>query len=210
MVAAERKFCTIIGGPNGSGKSTLFELLKPQGVFINADVVARRLAPDAPEAVSILAGRTILSTLEQVTAAGTSFVYETTLSSRQSISLMETCRSLGYEVNLVFIALESADLNVRRVAERVSRGGHHIPEDTIRRRFDASLRRLPDALRLADSCIVFDNSHLRPELLLIVEKGIISRNNLNEAILLHARLATAVEDAYGIADGAVLTTGRHS
>lgn len=208
MPKGDRTSCTIIGGPNGSGKSTIFQLLKPQGVFINADIVARRLSPRSPESVSIIAGREILATIDKVTASGISFVYETTLSSHQSVSLMESCRSLGYEINLVFVALASVDLNVRRVAERVSRGGHGIPEATIRRRFDASFRRLPAAIKLSDSCLFFDNSHLRPKMLLMIENGTISQSNLDKASVLDTRIAGAVAEAFGIGHDAVFSASR--
>jgi predicted ABC-type ATPase len=51
--------------------------------------------------------------------------------------------TIGYEVGLVFVTLNSADLNVQRVADRVARGGHNIAETVIQRRYETALRRLP-------------------------------------------------------------------
>jgi predicted ABC-type ATPase len=141
--------CTILGGPNGSGKSTIYDTLDLPGRFINADIIARGINPAQPEAASMTAGRQTLAELDRTIAAGESFVYETTLSSQQSIDLMRTAKSADFDVGLVFVMLRSADMHVGRVATRVARGGHHIPEDTIRRRYETALKRLPDAIRIA-------------------------------------------------------------
>jgi predicted ABC-type ATPase len=142
--------CTIIGGPNGSGKSTIYGRLAPPGRFLNADVIARGINPGRPEAAFISAGRQTLAELARVIGARETFVYETTLSSRQSAKLMLAAKQAGYEVGLVFVILNSADLNVERVAERVARGGHDIPEDVIRRRYETAIRRLPQAIGSKD------------------------------------------------------------
>ena len=125
--APGRPVCTIIGGPNGSGKSTIYDRLVLPGRLLNADVVARRINPDRPEAASIAAGRHVLTELARAVRTRETFVYETTLSSHQSIELMRAARRADYEVGLVFVVLNSAALNVERVAERVARGGHDIP-----------------------------------------------------------------------------------
>ncbi len=144
------------------------------------------------------AGRLVLRAIDEALEHRRSFVYETTLSSRQSISVMERCKERGYEVSIVFVVLDHPDLNVRRVAERVSRGGHHIPEDVIRRRYKTAFGRLPFALRLADNGLVFDNSRLAPELLLTIERGQIVASHLEEANALHVRLAQAVAEAFDL------------
>lgn len=145
------------------------------------------------------AGRLVLKAIDEALEHRRSFVYETTLSSRQSISVMERCKEKGYEVSIVFVALDHPDLNVRRVAERVSRGGHDIPEDVIRRRYKSAFGRLPFALRLADNGLVFDNSRLAPEMLLTLERGKIVASHLNEANPLHSRVAEAVAEALDVA-----------
>lgn len=127
--------CTIIGGPNGSGKSTIFNLLKPVGEFVNADVIARQLSNQDPQSVEIEAAKAALDRLEELREEGEDFIFETTLSGHQSIKLMKYAREAGYQVGLVFVALASVDLNVERVAERVKTGGHDIPEPVIRRRY---------------------------------------------------------------------------
>lgn len=111
---------------------------------------------------------------------------------------MARCRERGYEVALVFVALDSADLNVRRVAERVAQGGHDIPEHVIRRRHGSAFARLPLAIRLADRMLVFDNSGLEPEMLLSLEFGSITHNGLRKDSALHSRLAQAIAEVTGL------------
>ncbi|MFN3672927.1 MAG: zeta toxin family protein, partial [Bosea sp. (in: a-proteobacteria)] len=120
--------CTIFGGANGSGKSSLYTALQPPGEFVNADVFARAIAPDAPEQASIRSGRHVLRRLDDLIANRCDFVYETTLSSHQSTQLMRRAAQAGYQFGLVFVVLAHPDLNILRVADRVRKGGHHIPE----------------------------------------------------------------------------------
>ena len=202
-------FCTIIAGPNGSGKSTIYPLLSLDGEFVNADLVARRIDPTNPESVSIAAGRLVLKMIDELLNDRRSFVYETTLSSRQSLSVMERCHDLGYEVALVYVALDSPELNILRVAERVSRGGHDIPAEVIRRRYKTAFVRLPHALRLADNSLLFDNSGLEPRMLLALQRGKLVANRLDEAIPSHVRLAEIVAQALDITTDAVFRAARH-
>ena len=185
----------MLGGPNGSGKSTIHHSLRPVGAFLNADVAARRIDPISPESASLAAGRFILHRLARTIRDGDSFVYETTLSSRQSVALMSRCRERKYEVALIFVALDSVELNVRRVAERVARGGHDIAEHVIRRRYDKSFANLPEAMRQADRVLLLDNSGREPELLVSIDFGTVVVNRLREAAPLHERFAEALEAA---------------
>ncbi len=155
------------------------------------------------------AGRQTLSELARALLARDSFVYETTLSSSQSVELMRAAKIAEYEVGLVFVALNSAALNVQRVADRVARGGHHIPQDIIRRRYEASIRRLPHAIRLADASMLFDNSAASgPHLLMELRATTIGVNNLDAAKALHCRLAEAVGAALSMSKDAIFRAGK--
>jgi len=67
--------------------------------------------------------------------------------------------------------LEDADLAVDRVAQRVAQGGHSVPEDVIRRRYEAGLRNvLKSYLPLADTAIIFDNSSVESQKLVASKK----------------------------------------
>jgi predicted ABC-type ATPase len=91
------------------------------------------------------------------------FAFETTLAGRGHLRWIQNLRAGGYHAHLIFLSLPSADLAVARVAERVRRGGHHVPEDVVRRRFAAGLRNLSTCVDDAvDSWQVYDNSGLPP------------------------------------------------
>lgn len=99
-------------------------------MFVNADLIAAGLAPFAPETAAVQAGRVMLQELARHFANRASFAFETTLSGR-------AWQAAGYKIKLIFLQLDSPEEAIARVAQRVRQDGHHIPEDTIRRRFFA-------------------------------------------------------------------------
>ncbi len=160
----------VIAGPNGAGKTTFAREFLPQEagcpVFVNADLIAAGLSPFAPEAAALQAGRLMLQAIAAHVARRESFAFETTLSGLGYARQIPRWRAAGYFVDLHFLALPSADMAVQRVAERVRQGGHHIPEDTIRRRFAAGLRLLKTVYQpLVNQWAVYDNSGGEPQLL---------------------------------------------
>jgi predicted ABC-type ATPase len=160
----------IIAGPNGAGKTTFARSFLPEEAqcprFINADLIAVGLSPFAPEAAAIKAGRLMLREIAECTERGESFAFETTLSGLVYVAHIREWRAQGYRVSLFFLALPDAEVAVARVAERVRQGGHHIPEDVIRRRFDAGLRNFEQAYKAAvDAWVKYDNVGESPVLL---------------------------------------------
>ena len=139
-----RPSIVILAGPNGAGKSTAApELL--QGAlavneFVNADVIAHGLSAFEPDRVAIAAGRIMLARLNQLAAQRVDFAFETTLASRSFAPWLRSLRMSGYDVHLFFLWLSSADLAIARVADRVGGGGHHVPEEIVRRRYSAGIR----------------------------------------------------------------------
>jgi predicted ABC-type ATPase len=134
----------VIAGPNGAGKSTIAPLLL-QGVleietFINAGTIAKGLSAFAPEKVAIQAGKIMLEQLHRLASQRETFAFETTLASRTFAPFLHNLKKDGYTVSLLFLYLESPELAVKRVAERVDAGGHQVPEVDIRRRYEAGLR----------------------------------------------------------------------
>jgi predicted ABC-type ATPase len=188
--------CMVLGGPNGAGKTSLYKRLHLPGQFVNADEVAKTIDPVRPETASLEAGRRVLQTLDELFSSASDFTYETTLSSRQSVNLLHRAQKLGYRTLLVFIALQSADLHVLRVAQRVRMGGHPIPEDAIRRRYEAAFRNLGEVAGLCDAVSVFDNSSAEGyRLVLELEAGIIVTNALSRAQSFDRRIAECVAPA---------------
>ena len=95
-----------------------------------------------------------------------SFAFETTLSGRMYARRIPEWRDLGYRVKLIYLHLESVELAVLRVAGRVAQGGHDIPEDVIRRRFEAGRKNFDRIYKpLVDAWAVYDNSGETPKLI---------------------------------------------
>jgi predicted ABC-type ATPase len=107
--------------------------------FVNADVIAQGLAGFDPDSAALEASRIMLERLHALAAKRADFAFETTLAGRTYVSWLRSLRESGYFVQLAYFWLNSADLAVARVAERVSQGGHNIPEKTIRQRYERSL-----------------------------------------------------------------------
>jgi len=152
----------IIGGPNGAGKTTTALRVFPAlGVtrFINVDMIAQGLNPLDVDKAARAAGRIMLAEMEDRLAAREDFALETTLASRTLAPFVERCKASGYRFVLIYVWLESANMAVRRVAKRVASGGHHIPEETIRRRYERGRANFFDLYQpLAYEWVVLDNS----------------------------------------------------
>ncbi|MGH9549904.1 MAG: zeta toxin family protein [Terriglobales bacterium] len=139
----QQKKVLIFAGPNGAGKSTFAKEFLPNEaecpVFINADLIAAGLSPFQPELAAIKAGRLMLKEIAEHSEHGRSFASETTLAGRGYVRMIRDWRKNGYTVKLFFLSLTNAEEAIARIAERVAQGGHHVPDDVVRRRFDAGL-----------------------------------------------------------------------
>ncbi|HVF30732.1 MAG TPA: zeta toxin family protein [Pyrinomonadaceae bacterium] len=157
----------VIAGPNGAGKSTLapallrdtFRVLE----YVNADTIAEGLSAFAPEDASFDAGRVMLGRLHELAETKKDFAFETTLASRFYANWLKHLQSVsGYRVSVVFLWLRSVDFAIARVDARVRVGGHSIPEETIRRRFERGTRNFFELyVPVADSWRFF-NAGTRP------------------------------------------------
>jgi predicted ABC-type ATPase len=104
--------------------------------------------------------------MDSLIAAGETFAFETTLASRTFPGRLEHATNKGYKIVLLFFWLQSPDLAVERVRQRVSEGGHAIPADTILRRYKRGLINLFEVyLSLSHLTYLFDNSAGKPELI---------------------------------------------
>jgi predicted ABC-type ATPase len=202
--------CTVLAGPNGSGKSSAARnWLNVPGEIVNADVIARLINPEQPEAASRAAGRAVLKRLDELVEQRQNFNFETTLSSQQALQLIGKAKSAGFKVVLIFVTLESVDMNVLRVRQRVAQGGHSIPEHVIRRRYDKTFENLPQAISLADESSIVDNSKDHPEALAKIVGDHIVLNDLDEAQPLHVRVANALSDALNMPVDAVFRAAKY-
>jgi len=160
----------IIAGPNGAGKTTAAFTLLPDFIgideYVNADSLAHALSPFHADAVAIQAGRLMLDRIHDLVRQQKSFAFETTLASKSFVRLVEACKRDGYKTNLVFLWLHSAELAVNRVKLRVEQGGHFIPFETIKRRYERGLFNFLNLyIPLIDEWALYDNSDNSPDLI---------------------------------------------
>lgn len=164
------KKVVIIAGPNGAGKTTFAREFLPSEaalpIFVNADLIAAGLSPFDPDAAAFRAGRLMLNEIDEHANAGRSFAFETTLSGHTYLKRIAAWRAAGYETELIFLSLGSADEAIARVAMRVLQGGHDVAPEVIRRRFATGLRNFLEIYRnRVDYWQWFDNSGAAPRLL---------------------------------------------
>lgn len=169
----------IIGGANGSGKTTAALQILPYFLevfeYVNADEIAAGLSPFNPESVAIQAGRLMLERLATLVNADADFAFETTLAARNFARFLRQCKGKSYMINLIYFWLQSPELAIARVRRRVESGGHNIPEENIRRRYERGRKNLIELyLPLCDRWIVYDNSN--PDLQIVAEHPLNQEN----------------------------------
>ena len=165
-----KKKIIIIAGPNGAGKTTFATEFLPNEAncpeFINADLIAAGISPFDPDKAAFRAGRLMLEEMRSHIDSGTSFAFETTLSGRSYLQMIPQWRTDGYHVSLFFLRLQSVELAISRVRQRVLAGGHDIPEHTIRRRFTAGFNNFDRLYKPAvNEWALYDNSGISPYLI---------------------------------------------
>lgn len=153
----------MIEGPNGAGKTTTAMSFTPISSmideFINADEIAKGLAPMHPESVSLTASKLMLKRFKELVESHKNFAFETTASGTNYIKHLKDAKLMGYHIFLLFLWLPSPNLAIERVIGRVEQGGHHIPDDVVRRRYFAGLKNLIKYyLPLVDDALILDNS----------------------------------------------------
>ena len=164
---------TVIAGPNGSGKPTLARFVDFHGHdrLLDPDTIAVRLNPLNPSAAAIAAAKHVLNRTAAYFSQSESFAVEMTLSSRGRVDLLRRARCRGYEVHLIFIAIDSPERCIARIRHRAARGGHFVPDADVRRRYARSVANAANALRLPDFARCYDNSGDGPRLVLVAEAG---------------------------------------
>ncbi len=169
-------FLWVLAGPNGAGKSTYHQrkiepILKLE--FVNADLIARAQWGADAESHAYDAARIARERHQELVDGRRSFVAETVFSHPSKVDLIRTAKDHGYLVWLTFIYLESDELAVARVRERVDQGGHNVPVEKIRDRYGRLPEIVKEAIRLVDKTFVVDNSYIGRALrdVLIFERG---------------------------------------
>lgn len=150
----------LLAGPNGSGKSTyVSRVLQPVThlPFVNADVIAAERWPDAQSEHAYEASRAAADERVRFMEEGRSFITETVFSHPSKLELVNQASRLKYLVHLRVIMVP-VEVSVRRVAERVNHGGHDVPEQKVRERYERLWALVALARETADSTEFLDNS----------------------------------------------------
>ena len=150
----------LLAGGNGAGKTTFYQRhLQPLGIpFVNADEIAKSLFPGSAQQSSYQAAKIAEAIRAQRLLSGESFCFETVFSHPSKIDFIGKAKALGYEIILIFIHLDSINLNLARVAQRVNSGGHQVPAEKIVDRIPRLLENIKKAIPLCDQVRMFDNS----------------------------------------------------
>lgn len=159
----------ILAGPNGAGKTTAAKTLLseafPCNLFLNADEIAAKLNAEDVDSVAMQAGRIMLEEIEANLEQKNAFCIETTLATRSYLTLIKKAQLINYEVVLLFFYLPSAAMAKHRVALRVSKGGHNIPEQVIERRYKSGILNFRKFIEIVDIWTIYDNSKLPSEII---------------------------------------------
>lgn len=176
MSPAQPQLLWVLIGPNGAGKSTYYDTrVEPRlrAEFVNADRIQAAELPNAGVQGSYEAARRAQTRRDEFLQSRRSFVTETVGSHPSKLELVGSAQALGYEVWVTFIYLDSADLSVARVERRVRHGGHPVPEDKIRARYDRMAPIGVAAVLAADRGFVVDNSDTKRPLrqVMVFDRG---------------------------------------
>ena len=162
----DKPYYVVIGGVNGAGKSTIYQIQNSKRKEldtdrINADEILRRFGGNWNKQSDINKSmREVLREIEGHFKEGKSFHHETTFGGNPypDKKRLLNAKKLGYESFLIYIGLESPERAIERVNSRVAKGGHGVPEDLIRKRYEFSLRNLAELEKYFDNVSIYDNS----------------------------------------------------
>ena len=152
-------------GPNGSGKTTVTRGLPTFGTYINADDLKSEY--DLTDLEAAQQAELLRNAMLDKRA---DFSFETVLSTERNLLLLEKAKTLGYEVQCIYVLTCDENINVARVRARHTAGGHDVPEDKIRTRYHRALALIPRLLNVCDKILIYDNSDL-PTLIFRKENG---------------------------------------
>jgi len=153
----------IVAGANGSGKTTFAKLLTEQYnlTFVNADEIAKEIDPNNTTGGELAAGRVFFERVDELIRTEQSFALESTLSGLYLRKLIKRVKEQGYSVDLIYIFLENPKVCIGRIKERVLKGGHHVPEHDVIRRYFRSKNNFWNIYRLlVDKWFLIYNSDL--------------------------------------------------
>jgi predicted ABC-type ATPase len=179
----------IIAGPNGAGKTTYARRFLPEEMrtreFVNADLIAAGLSPFAPGNAAFEAGRIMLARLRELVAQRADFSFETTLSGRAYAPLLKEMHADGYHIWMDFLWIPQLDITRQRVRQRVTKGGHDIPDEVQQRRFHLGIRNLATLYRpWLNHWRLYDNTFDQPHLVAEEQDGTLTITDATKLALI--------------------------
>lgn len=149
----------LIAGANGSGKSTFREIFLKNSnlIHIDTDVIAKKINPQNPRAVDILAGKESIKLFNNCIKNKIDFSFETTLTGKTILEKIRFAKENNFYIKLFFILTDNVNLNKYRIINRVALGGHFISETDIERRYERSFENLSNVLKLSNESFIYLN-----------------------------------------------------
>ncbi len=151
----------VLAGGNGAGKTTFYNLfLAPKGIrLVNADIIAKAISPEHPEKVSYAAANVAEQIREELLQQSVSFCFETVFSHVSKIDFVAKAKAQSYEIILVYIHIDTSELNEARVYQRVTEGGHNVLVDKIHSRIPRTMKHIAAVLPLVNEARLLDKSY---------------------------------------------------
>lgn len=145
----------VFAGPNGSGKTTITRLAKVVGEYINADDIKKTtLCTDLDAAVKAEELR------EEMIKECKDFTFETVLSTDRNLLLLKKAKEKGYFIRGIYVLTADVNINVVRVNAREALGGHGVPEEKIRQRYERAIKLIPQIVDVCDVFHLYDNTEV--------------------------------------------------
>jgi predicted ABC-type ATPase len=152
------KIYTIIGGVNGAGKSSLSGVLTAEsselGIIIDTDKMTAELGGDR-----IKGGKAAIALIDDCLKKRINFTQETTLSGVRTLKTIQRARELDYYIRLYYVGVSSSAESIKRIKNRVEKGGHDIPSEDVERRYTKRFDDLAKVLPYCNEVRFFDNEN---------------------------------------------------
>lgn len=158
-----KKTFYLFAGVNGVGKTTLYNLENTGSEIkkttrINTDEIVRDFGDWKNGADQVKAAKIAINLRNKCFDEGKSFNEETTLTGKTILKTIEKAKKMGYELQLFYVGVDSPEISKKRIKYRVSKGGHHIEDDVVEKRYHESLENLEAVINIFDIVYIFDNS----------------------------------------------------
>ncbi|MBS9776144.1 MAG: zeta toxin family protein [Fusobacterium sp.] len=171
----EEKNLYIFAGVNGAGKSTLYnsnivtnlEKIFNNSVRINTDEIVRTFGDWKNEADQIKAARIAIKLRNECFKEGKSFNEETTLTGKSILKVIDKAEQLKYKIHLFYVSVDNPEIAKERIKNRVKKGGHHIPDKVVEKRYYESIENLQKIINKCDVIKIFDNTQIYKKICLI-------------------------------------------